>query len=292
MNRGKRFKRDMTISQIIMLCSVILFAVLLLLIIAVNYKVHKNLVYDRYEHEMEQVLRYVKSNIDVDDLKECWDTGQKSETYNELQDFMDDFVDNYDVHYLYIGYPVITDDGKAFYSLCSANSTQDKAMGEDYCIYMGDDAGESYSRQLIQLLVAAMNQDDVVFFDDYTAWGEDYSACCPLVSSSGEHFAILCVDERISEINDVMMKNVIVTSLIILVIGIAFSVLLNYILNLYLSNPLLSIINSVSQTNFKNAESRKQLIKELEEDNTGGREIQKLRETILVFIRESYHTKE
>ena len=278
-------KKTRTISQFIILCSGGLILLLLLLIITVNYNVQKNLIYDRYENQMAEVLRYVKSHIDVDDLEQVWRTRVKTDTYNELQEFMDDFVDNYDVHYLYIGYPEIDGDEIHFYSLCSANSTEDKEKGEDYLIYLGDDAAGAYTRQLIQLLVSAMKQDDIVYFDDYTGWGEDYSACMPLVNSKGEHFAVLCVDERISEIDSATMKNIIFTSLIIAIIGIIFSVIMIYLLNVNLVEPILEIAATLSKSEYRKSGSRVTMIKELESSDSGGREVKKLREALISFLK-------
>ena len=58
-----------------------------------------------YRSRLEDVLGYVESAVDADDLRECIRTGEPSERYVELQQFLNGFIDRFELRYLYIVIP-------------------------------------------------------------------------------------------------------------------------------------------------------------------------------------------
>ena len=73
--------------SIIIGCSV--FIVLLCLILSVlTYTTYTTSLYHSYEERMTDIIEYVESHIDMDDLSQCVETGIESEKYRELLAFM------------------------------------------------------------------------------------------------------------------------------------------------------------------------------------------------------------
>ena len=79
----------------------IVFVALLCLVLSlVNQSTYKRGLYARYEEHIRDLLTFVQSQIDTDDLANCIKTGEKSPKYLELQKFMDTFKDNVKLQYL------------------------------------------------------------------------------------------------------------------------------------------------------------------------------------------------
>lgn len=103
-----------------------------------TYIFYSQSIYGKYEEEMTNILNLVESQIDEDDLYDCVNTLTESKTYKKLQKYMDNFVDNYNVHYLYILKPLNTNPEDNVMSVCSANSTYEKEHDPDNVLHLGD----------------------------------------------------------------------------------------------------------------------------------------------------------
>ena len=65
---------------------------ILSLCLALNISVYmnyRNSLYDRHQAYIRDLLHFIASNMDVDDLKKCVETGEKSKHFHELQAFLD-----------------------------------------------------------------------------------------------------------------------------------------------------------------------------------------------------------
>ncbi|MBO4546072.1 MAG: hypothetical protein J5700_00695, partial [Treponema sp.] len=81
-------------------------ALLCLVLSVVNYSSYKRGLYRRYEAHIRDILNFTRSQIDADDLAKCLRSKYKSAKYRQLQEFMDTFKDNADIHYLYLIRPL------------------------------------------------------------------------------------------------------------------------------------------------------------------------------------------
>ena len=66
-------------------------------------------LYSHYSEHLSEVLDYAAAHIDVDDLKQCVESGIESDEYKELQDFLDSIRENTQIDYIYIIVPLNTD---------------------------------------------------------------------------------------------------------------------------------------------------------------------------------------
>ena len=69
-------------------CLLFILSLCLVLNISV-YMNYRNSLYDRHQAYIRDLLHFIASNMDVDDLKKCVETGEKSKHFHELQAFLD-----------------------------------------------------------------------------------------------------------------------------------------------------------------------------------------------------------
>ena len=84
----------------------ILFALcLVLLLIAVFQFFFLRILYRQYDRKLSETVCFVENSIDADDLRGCIESGERSESYDELQLLLNRTVDDLGLEYLYITIP-------------------------------------------------------------------------------------------------------------------------------------------------------------------------------------------
>ncbi len=226
-----------TITFIVFLCFVLSF---------VTYKVYTNAMLERYQKQLSAIVDYVEFHIDKDDLAECARTYEESEKYQKLQAFMDEMIDNYgDVHYIYIMQVKGNEGRSSIYELCAANSTYEKENEPENVMHLGDSGEDWYEEDVIKVFAKIQEGDKDVFLENESEWGVDYTLARPMISSSGEHFGILCADIGIDELNSMVYRNIYINIVAIVVCGILFVMLLILWLNSNVTSPITSLQKSV-----------------------------------------------
>ena len=246
MNKIKR-----PLSRSVIIGSTIFVVLLCVILSFLSYEFYTHTMYNRYKAQMTAILDYVDAHVDRDDMAECARTLEESETYKEFQAFFDDFIDHYgDVHYLYI---MKVDDGpdgnKIVYEVCAANSTYEKENEPDMLMYLGDHETEEdpwYDDEMRAYLLEIQQGSDDVFFTNPSAWGIDYTLARPMISSEGEHFALLCADVSDEEINATIYRNINFNIILIILLGLLFSIAFVLWMRLTVTKPLKRLENSVA----------------------------------------------
>ena len=225
----------------------LLFLILLGLMLAfVTYILYTNNFFNRYQEQMTSILNYVETSIDDDDMSKCAETFVESEQYKKTQEFFDNFVDHYDdLHFLYILKPMDPDDQVHVKSICSANSTYEKENEPENVIHLGDGEPEWYSEEEAEKLRNILNGDADVFFKGETEWGVDYTLARPLVNSKGEHYALLCVDVSLDNINTTIYTSIYVYIGILLFLSATFFMLLLAWMHYKVAKPIIQLEKSV-----------------------------------------------
>lgn len=216
MNR-KPLKRSIIIG-----CSVFV-AVLCLLLGLTTYKGYERTLYDRYEAYITDILTYVGSSIDADDLKECVESGKKSPKYLELQSFLDYIKDTHRIDFLYVVIPLHTGEHDNMMNVIAAMDEMEYSDPEAYpLVEVGGLTGDSYPAETAAKYYNAKDARKIVFFEEVAEWGDDYTGILPLRTSDGEFFAELCVDVPAAEIHETIRHYVIISLSLIIVAGLAF----------------------------------------------------------------------
>ncbi|MBR5740992.1 MAG: hypothetical protein IKX91_00410, partial [Firmicutes bacterium] len=129
----------------IILGCVLFITVLCLMLGLVTYRGYRKALYGRYEAYITDMLTYVSSNIDVDDLKACLEKGEKSAKFEELQAFVDNVKDTHKIDYLYIVIPVHPGEHDNIMNVLAAMSTEEKKDPEGFPpVVLGGLTGDSY----------------------------------------------------------------------------------------------------------------------------------------------------
>ncbi|MBQ7584580.1 MAG: diguanylate cyclase [Lachnospiraceae bacterium] len=203
-----------------------IFIVLLCLILGIlNHISYRAVIYRRYQAYITDILKYNLSHIDRDDLKECTETLKESDRYLELRDFMDAQMEDFDIHYLYIVKPLNTNDTGNVMSVISAEKEYDRYYDTEGNLWLGWISDDEYDAQTAADLFDIMNGSGIVFFEERTEWGTDYTGAVPVTDSSGVPFAVLAADIDVSEIGKTIRLYTIVNLVIIIALGVLFEFL-------------------------------------------------------------------
>ena len=223
-------------------CSVF-FIFLCLILSILTYRTYTDSLYRAYEERMSDIVNYVDAHIDKDDLKECCETGVESEKFKAMMGFMDDIMEDFDIHYLYIVTP-ISADPPIMMNVFSADTAQGRIEDPDG-YYLGMMLEEDYETKDMLLYMDAYAKDEITFFKNFSVWGYDYTALKPLKDSSGNTFTALCVDMNVYELESEIKTYTIVNVILIVLLGFIFIVLFLIWMNKNITDPISKLEKSV-----------------------------------------------
>ena len=233
--------------SIVIICAI--FIGLLCIISSILlYLVYTRNMFKRYEMQLLSMFNYVERHIDHDDLSKCADTFQKSEKYEELQLFLNDLVDGYtDVHYVYIMKVSTVDDPIQIYEVCCGN-TQDEIENHPEMVFdLGDGEEDWYTKKEAAKFRKIQEGSEDTYITNKSIWGVDYTLARPLIDSNGKHFAILCADVDIAEINTSIYRNIFINIFFIVDAGFIFIALAILWMRKNVTTPLKKLENYVTQ---------------------------------------------
>ncbi len=218
------------------------FVVLMCVVLSLQtYFTFSGWYYEQYNANLANVIMCVGHNLDVDDLQECVNTGVPSKKYAELQEFLNECVDDFNLAYLYVSIP--RSDG-VMVSVCSATSEAEREAGDDEDWPLLYEITDEYTPQSIQPYVDAWETTGITYFETDSEWGECYSACKPLVASDGQKVALLCADLYVDAMHTQIMQYVLRSAILGSLICIAFVVLLLLWLRRDVTLPILKLERS------------------------------------------------
>lgn len=210
------YKRPMQRS-LLLTCSA--FMLLMCVVLSVRtYVAFTSWFYGQYNANLAHVIAGVEHIVDVDDLQECIRTGVPSPEFDRLQAILNEYVDDYELAYLYISIPQA--DG-VMVSVCSATSEAERATGEEDwpLMYRIEDY---YTPQSIAPYLDAWDKSGITYFETDSDWGRCYTACKPLVASDGQTIALLCADLYTDTLHSQIVEYVLQSILASAAIGVAF----------------------------------------------------------------------
>ncbi len=174
MDRSRRpIKRSIFIFTLAFITLLCLFLSIL------TYTTFTNTLYKSYNRRMTDILKFVESHIDKDNLYECVKTGEESEEYTELVAFMDSIMEDFDIHFLYIVTPIVNDEQTVIMNVISADTAEGRATDPDgyYLDLILDDV---YEEADVIKYNNAYQKNEISFFKNFSDWGYDYTALLPL----------------------------------------------------------------------------------------------------------------
>ncbi|MBP3199316.1 MAG: GGDEF domain-containing protein [Butyrivibrio sp.] len=223
------------------------FFVLLCFILSVlTYTTYTRSLYHSYEERMTDILNYVKNHIDIEDLSTCVETGEESEKYIELMNFMDGIMEDFDIHFLYIIRPLMGDN-PGMMNVLSADTKYGREYEPDG-YYLGSISYNDYDYEELKSYDSAISSNDgtyITFFKNFSVWGYDYTGLIPLVNSEGEKFAALCVDIEVSELRRNIQTYTVLNIILIAALAILFITFFLLWMNRNITEPISELEKSV-----------------------------------------------
>ena len=217
----------------------ILFILILCVILGmVSYSNYRTALYSHCESYLSDLLTYIDTKIDDDDLSQCIRTGVRSTRYDELEAFMDAVKEDFDVHYLYILKPLNTDASANMMYVLTAENDYDRNVDTEGNLALGDISGNEYDSRTAALFLNVMKQKEIVFFEDISAWGKDYTAAFPLYDSSRTAYAVLAADIELTNIKTLIWRNTIESAILVILFGAVFTMIFLFWANRDIVKPL------------------------------------------------------
>jgi diguanylate cyclase (GGDEF) domain len=203
-------------------CVLFIIALCILLSFA-NLTLYKKYVYQDYRSYIANILNYTLAQIDGDDLKVCIETREESEQYKKTLLFMDNLMEHFgDIHYFYAVLPLNTKDTGNVMSVLSAERYHDRYVDTEGNLYLGWISDDEFDAATAAQFFDIMKSDEVVYFEEETEWGLDYTGARAVRDSGGNGIAVLAVDIDISFINDMITRYAAVNICVISLAGLVF----------------------------------------------------------------------
>ena len=270
---------------------VLFILVLCMVLSVVNYLSYRHMLYERYEHYLENILYYAASGIDVDDLKQCMETGEKSEKYLQTQLFLDQLRENTDIHFLYVIVPLNTEERDNIKNVIAAVTQYEYENLADELVELNGLTGDSYSPETAEQYLTAYYSGHLSFFEEISQWGDDYTGLLPLKDRGGHLVAALCVDVDIQEIHTLLTMQAIVNVGLTVGIGAVFTLFFLIWAAENITQPIEQLESSVVEYAEKAERSRnpEELVLEIPAIHTGN-EVESLANAVVrmsIDIRDS-----
>lgn len=201
------------------------FIITLCLVIGVlSHISYKISLYKGYESHMADILNYVKSAVDNDDLEKCINNVERSPKYDELVRLMDGIKEDFNIHYLYIIKPLNHEATGNVMSVISAENYYDRFVNTEGNLYLGWISDDEFDQNTVNTFFSIMEKQTPVFFEEKTEWGTDYTGAIALRNSKRKAYAVLAVDIDISYIKTLLLKQAVSTIGLILILGGFFTI--------------------------------------------------------------------
>lgn len=239
----------------LILACLLFIGVLSILVGIKTYNRFRAGIIESHKAYITDLLNFTASNIDVEDLKECLASGVKSEKYEQLQVLLDNIKDTHNIFFIYVVIPLHAGEHDNVMNVIAGVSAQEKEEGIEN-VELGGLTGDSYPAKTAAKYYNAINKTgDIVFFEDDAEWGKFYTGVYPLLDSSGEFFAQLCVNITIPELNGQINEQVISILWLIAGVGVFFTCIFIVWSNRNITNPIKmlekSVVGFASQSNNK-----------------------------------------
>ncbi|SFP44778.1 diguanylate cyclase (GGDEF) domain-containing protein [Butyrivibrio proteoclasticus] len=224
---------------------ILAFITLLCLVLSIlTYRSFNYSLYESYNKRMLDVLEYVYSHIDIENLSECVETGIESDKYTELVSFMDSIMEDFDIHYLYIIKPYLNGDDYGMMNVISADTAEGRKTDPDG-YYLGFILKDVYELEELERYQHYLDLNKISYFKNFSTWGYDYTAMMPLINSKGEHFAALCVDIEVEDVERAIQTYTAANIVLIAFLGAMFFVLFLLWMNRNITEPIRKLEKSV-----------------------------------------------
>lgn len=225
---------------------ILLIAVLCLVLSLLNYLSFSRVQYRSDEDYITNVLHYAAAGIDTEDLAACVRSGQVSQSYRELQKFLDGLKDEMDLHDLYIVIPLSDAPTDNMRNVIAAMSREEYETEPEALVELNSLTGDAYAPETARKYLRAYESGQLSFFEARSAWGDDYTGLLPLRDAEGQVFAALCMDVDIRDIHSSLLRQTLIAAGVTLGLGALFTLLFTLWAERDITRPITRLETAVS----------------------------------------------
>ena len=239
MKKEKKLSRKMTAICVIF---VLVLSVTLGMLGAYTYKEN---VERRYEQYAEAVIRIAESHIDIGDMEQCMENGDKTESYEQTQILLNNIKSRSEVEYLYVIQPLNTAEiDNAMYVWNAV--TLEEQTGDQKINSLGDLSGEGFTGEMAEVFMEAMDGgDEVVYYSNNTAdFGYMLTGMYPLRNADGHAVALICADISMNQINQDIRQYILFVLSGTVLVGTVFLLVLLRLVNQSVVFPVIRMSGS------------------------------------------------
>ena len=238
-NDGKQNRNETRIrrpiKRTLLILSVFVIVVLCGLTTLLSYLFVSSIIEKDNSERLTDIVSYIETRVDADDLKACRDTGVKSAKYVELQAFLNEFIDEFDIVYLYIVVPTKTE----LVNVISATSQEERDAGEDD-LELGE-ISDAYTEEELKPYCDLYGKKEIGFFEESSDWGTYFTACKTLFDSNGEKVALICADRDINAIRRRTAMMVVTVAGSVLAAITIFALVVRFLFRKNVTGPLFDL---------------------------------------------------
>lgn len=194
----------------------------------------------RYEQYAETVLRLAESYIDVGDMIQNIETGDKTESYERTQIQLNNIKSRSDVEYLYVIQPLNTAE------IDNAMYVWNAVTGKELETYqeinsLGDLSGEGFTGKMAETFMTAIGgEDEITFYANNTAdFGYMLTGMYPLQDVDGQARALVCVDISMNQISQDILQYILFVLCGTLLVGAVFLLVLLRLVSKSVVSPVI-----------------------------------------------------
>ncbi|MCH5340935.1 MAG: SpoIIE family protein phosphatase [Acetatifactor sp.] len=209
---------------------------------------YKENVMERYEQYAETIVRIAGSYIDIEDMAQCIQTGEKTKSYKWSQLQLNNIKSQSDVEYLYVIRPLNTaETDNAMYVWNAVTPKELETYQEISSLW--DLSGEGFNSRMAERFKEAMEgEKEIDFYANNTAdFGYMLTGMYPLRRpADGQTVALACVDISMNQIHQDIMQYILFVLCGTLVVGAIFLFVLLRLVNRSVVSPVIRMSHSAA----------------------------------------------
>ena len=233
-------KRERRLSSIIIIICVVFGLLLSFGIGIIGYREYSNGMTEKYQLYLSNLLDYVSSSIDADNIDMCLHSEEINERFLEDANLLDNIKEQYDIAYLYVIKPLNTEVSDNVMNIMFGETEEEKNVyketkEEQFSRLTGTDYSPEIAKEFLD---AMMSEAEYSYFENITEYGYMYSAIKPLKNSSGETIAVLAADIDMLDVINTKKSYVLYVSVGGIILTLIFVIIQMLMLNKRVVHPI------------------------------------------------------
>ncbi len=223
-----RYKHPLT-RRIFIACLIFVF-ILSLVMGLVSFFIFRSRMLDQFEEHLRDIINLTAARIDVEDLDECIRTGEESEKFQELTEFVDQVRQNYELDSIVLSKPVKEGDRYDMIQVVAGLYPEERAgqkLKEIDIPLLGDRMGDAFPPEFLPIVYEQLqNCPEIEFSTSSSEFGSSYNGALGIYKEDGTPVALLTAGLSLSFIDTTMQQYVLLMLLLTVVLSLVFALIM------------------------------------------------------------------